>query len=67
VFAVVGETRAAEIRNASGSVVLKALIKGATLSKFEFAKDLPLALGLVWVINFAHLQRLGAMGAAAAV
>jgi hypothetical protein len=29
--------------------------------------DLPLALGLVWAINFAHLQRVGAMGAAAAV
>ena len=29
--------------------------------------DLPLALGLVWAINFAHLQRIGAMGAAAAV
>ena len=29
--------------------------------------DLPLALGLVWAINFAHLQRLGAMGAVAAV
>ena len=27
--------------------------------------DLPLALGLVWAINFAHLQRVGAMGAAA--
>jgi hypothetical protein len=29
--------------------------------------DLPLALGVVWAINFAHLQRVGAMGAAAAV
>ena len=27
--------------------------------------DLPLAVGLVWAINFAHLQRIGAMGAAA--
>ena len=140
VLSVVGEKRAAEILDASGSVVMKALIKGATLTKFEFANadgtlagklkvnsvmskkymelalasgdvwtvirdgkakqaytvlhedvaiakldlttlalkrnypvdiaesvDLPLALGVVWVINFAHLQRIGAMGAVAAV
>ena len=29
--------------------------------------DLPLALGLVWAIDFAHLQRISAMGAVAAV
>lgn len=29
--------------------------------------DLPLALGLVWAINFAHLQRVSARGAVAAV
>lgn len=28
--------------------------------------DLPLALGVVWALNFAHLQKSGAMGAAAA-
>ncbi len=139
VFAVVGKKRAAEILNASGSVVMKALMKGVTKSKIEYTNadgtpagnlkinsvlgkkymelalasggawtvvrdagvkqgyavleddmavvkmdlttlplkrnypvdiaesvDLPLALGLVWAINFAHLQRVGAMGAAAA-
>jgi len=28
--------------------------------------DLPLALGLVWAINFAHLRKMGAAGAAGA-
>lgn len=140
VFAVVGKKRVFEILNASGSVVMTALMKGVTLSKFEYTNaegtsagklkvnsvlskkymelalasggawtvvrdagakqtyavlednvaivkldlttlalqrnyavdiaesvDLPLALGLVWAINFAHLQRIGAMGAVAAV
>ena len=139
VFSVVGKKRAAEILNASGSVVLKALLKGVTASKIEYTNadgtlagnlkinsvlskkymelalavggaltvvrdagvkqsyavlehgvavvkmdlttlalkrnypvdisesaNLPLVVGLVWAINFAHLQRVGAMGAAAA-
>jgi hypothetical protein len=36
VFSVVGKKRAAEILNASGSVVLKALMKGVTASKIEY-------------------------------
>jgi hypothetical protein len=28
--------------------------------------DVPLALGLLWAINFAHLQRIAGAGAAAA-
>ncbi len=37
VYAVVDEKRAAEIVDASGSAVMTALMKGATLSTFEFA------------------------------
>lgn len=139
VFTVVGEKRAAEFLDASGSVVMKALRKGVTATKIEYTNadgalagnlkinsvlskkymelalasggawtvvrdagvkqayavlddgvvvvkmdlttlplkrnypvdiaesaDLPLALGLVWAINFAHLQRVGAIGAAGA-
>lgn len=140
VFSVVGEKRAAEIVDASGSVRMKAHMKGVTLSHFEYTDpdgalvgtlkinsvrskkymeltlasgggwtvvkdagvkqsyvvledgapivrldlttlalkrnypvdiaesvDLPLALGLVWAINFAHLRKIGAAGAVAAV
>jgi hypothetical protein len=129
VFAVVGKKRDAEILNASGSVVLKALMRGVTASNIEYTNvdgslagnlkinsavskrymelslanggaltvvrhggskqsyavleddvavlkmdlmtltpqrsypvdisgsvDLPLAVGLVWAINFAHLR-----------
>jgi hypothetical protein len=136
--AVVGKKREAEILDAGGSVVMRAQMKGVTLSKIEYTNaddsragnlkinsvlsttymelalasggawtvvrdagvkqsyvvldgdvavitmdltnlalkrtypvdiaetvDLPLAVGLVWAINFAHLQRIGAMGAAA--
>jgi hypothetical protein len=140
VLSVVGEKRAAEIADASGSVVMKAHMKGVTLSHFEYTDaddalagtlkihsalskkymeftltdgrvwtvvkdtgvkqsyavldddvpivkvnlttlalkrnypvdiadgvDLPLALGLVWAINFAVLRKMGAAGAVAAV
>jgi hypothetical protein len=33
---------------------------------FAESVDLPLAVGLVWAINFANLRRIGAMGNAAA-
>jgi hypothetical protein len=140
VFAVVGKKRAADLLDASGTVLMTALMKGVTATKIDFTHadgtpaahlkinsvlskkymvlalagggawtvvrdagakqsyavveddvalvtmdlttlplkrnypvdiaegvDLPLALGVVWAINFAHLQRVGAMGAAAAV
>ena len=140
VFSVAGEKRTAEILDASGSVVMKVLMKGVNLSHFEYTDpdgvlvgtlkinsvlrkkymeltlasgggwivvkdagvkqsyvvlddgvpiaklnlttlalkrnypvdiaesvDLPLALGLVWAINFAHLRKIGAAGAAASV
>ena len=135
-----GEKRAAEILDASGSVVMKVRMKGFNLSHFEYTDpdgasvgtlkinsvlsktymeltrasgggwtvvkdagakqsyavledgvpiveldlttlvlkrnypvdiaervDLPLALGLVWAINFAHLRKMGAAGAAGGV